>query len=65
MTGVAGSVSLGLLPWLLELKCIAPGSLPFRVSTEKSAGVLMFFYFIFELCVFSFNIFPCCLYLVF
>lgn len=53
MAGVAGSVSLGLLPWLLELKCMAPGSVPFRVST----AVLMAFPVYIELCVFSFNIF--------
>lgn len=65
MAGVAGSVSLGLLPWLLELKCMAPGSVPFRVSTEKSTAVLMAFPVHIELCVFSFNIFSCRLYLVF
>lgn len=65
MAAVAGSVSLGLLPWLLELICIAPGSLTFRVSTEKSTGVLMAFPLYIELCAFSFNIFSCCLYLVF
>lgn len=61
MTGVTGSVSLGLPPWLLELKCIAPGSLPFRVSTEKSAGVLMAFT-LYLSCVFSLLIYSLVVY---